>query len=203
MGDNVPVNDVGARYVCEDLDPSGLELQAKEIRGRCALIFQVARIFLTCSSISCFDHTFHLMACHFVKALNIPGLQKARQQVHDTATHDNSEGVNEYDENLIVDVFMETEALPNNAADVLEASITDFEAGDIVGKLMAFLGQLHMCGEDMRDYLKQLQVSNKCPPLEVKLWIRTCWGHLSDCFQTVLTIRKVCIAIPVVVAHRH
>lgn len=169
-----------------------------EIRGRCTLIIPVAHIYLTYSSISCFDHTSHLMSCYFVKALNISGLQKAQQQVYDTTTtHD------KYSESFIVDVFMENKDSPNNTADVQEASITDFEAGDVINKLMAFLGQLHMCGEDMRDYLKQLQASNKCPPLDIKLWIHTCWGYFSDCFQTVLTIRKVCIIISMAVVYGH
>ena len=126
----------------------------------------------------------HLGACRFVVALNIPAVQKAKQQVH-------GEEIDEYDEDLDVDTCLEVEASADDVEAIQAASVTDFDAGDVVGKLMAFISQQRLCGEDTCNYLKELAVGNGCPPWEIKLWVRSRWGSLSDCFRTVLAIRKV------------
>lgn len=122
------------------------------------------------------------MACHFIKALNIPSHLQAKQKIADEA-----------DDGFDVAMNMDIEASPDDSEALQEASLTDFEAGEVVGKLMAFVAQLWLCGEDTRDYLKMLAASHGCPSWEIKLWIRTHWGSLSDCFRVVLTQQKVCI----------
>ena len=137
----------------------------------------------------------HLMACHFIKVLNIPSLACVKQQLHgkrkevevDEAEVSNSEG----DDELDIDTNMEVEASADDADALHEASATDFEPGDVVGKMMAFITQLHFCGEDTRDYLKKLGDMQGCPQLEIKLWIQTQWGSLSDCFCVTLALQKV------------
>lgn len=86
---------------------------------------------------------------------------------------------------------MEVEASEDDLDAIHEASVTHFDAGDVVGKLMALVSQLRLCGEDTRNYLKYLSLSNGAPDWEIKLWVRTRWGSLSDCFRTVLAVRKV------------
>ena len=142
----------------------------------------------------------HLGACHFVGALGIPGVLQSKRRVQkactseDTAAGDTEQDENEEgkeDEDFDVDTSMEVEASEDDLDAVREASVTDFDAGDVVGKLMALISQLRLCGEDTRDYLKYLSLSNGSPDWEIKLWVRTRWGSLSDCFKTVLAIRKV------------
>ena len=41
-----------------------------------------------------------------------------------------------------IEVNMEIEATPDDVEAMLGTTITDFEAGDVVGKLMAFVNQL-------------------------------------------------------------
>ena len=130
---------------------------------------------------SCMEHTVHLMACHFVKALGIPLLRQSRQQVHSST-----------EDEFNVDTSTEIEASVDDTEAIQAASITEFDAGDVVSKLMAFVSQLRLCSEDTRDYLIQLAVLNGGPSWKIKLWVRTHWGSLSDCFCTVLAIRKVC-----------
>ena len=130
----------------------------------------------------------HLGACHFVAALNISGLQKAWKQVHGAA---NSEETDEYDEEFDVDTSPEIEASAGDIEAVQVASVTDFEAGDVLGKVMAFIAQLRLCSEDTHYYLKEFAVGNGCLPLEIKLWVHTWWGSLSDCLRTILELRKV------------
>ena len=132
----------------------------------------------------------HLIASHFVTALRIPGLGKAKQALQDTSAHANDDtlvGIEDFD----VDINSAVEASPEDAEAILEASITDFTVGDAIGKLMAFINQLRLCGEDVRDYLKHLSVSNEEPAWEIKMWIQMRWGSLSDCFYTVLAMQKV------------
>ena len=88
---------------------------------------------------------------------------------------------------------MEVEASKDDEDVMREASVTDFDAGDVVGKLMAFIPQLRSYSEGTQTYLMEISVLNGCVPWHIKLWIRTRWGSLSDCFQTVLAIRKVCV----------
>ena len=87
---------------------------------------------------------------------------------------------------------MEVEALLDDMEAMHAAFDTAFEAGDVVGKLMAFIAQLCACSNDVQEYLLQIATSLGCLSWEIKLWVRTHWGSLSDCFRTVLAIQKVC-----------
>ena len=49
--------------------------------------------------------------------------------------------------------------------------MTDFDTGDVVRKLMAFITQLQSCSEDAENYLMELSVSNGCIVWHIKLWI--------------------------------
>ena len=118
------------------------------------------------------------MATHFVKALGIPALSKTKQQI-------------DIEDDFDVDVSMDIEASTDDAGEIQMSMITDFDAGDVVGKLMAFIAQLRQCSEDTRTYLEHLAVSYGCPPLAIKIWVRTRWGSLSDCFRVVLILQKV------------
>ena len=122
------------------------------------------------------------MASHFIRALHIPGLMKAKQDLHSPPTHD--------DDPLDIDISLTAEASEDDIDAIHEASITDFDAGNTIGKLMAFIAQLRLCSEGTREFLKDLCVSGGGPAWEIKLWVRTRWGSLSDCFQTVLAKRK-------------
>jgi hypothetical protein len=151
------------------------------------------------------------MACHFIKALNITSLTRVKQQLHGKESRrkeaeEETEGTDEEAEGndgeaeagdgnsvdeLDIDTNMEVEPSADDADALREASVTDFEPGDVVGKMMALIAQLRSCGEDTRDYLKKLGDMQGCPQWEIKLWIRTRWGSLSDCFRVTLALQKV------------
>ena len=142
----------------------------------------------------------HLMACHFIKALDIPLLARVKQHLHGKGKEAEAEEADASDSEdddgeLDIDTNMEVEASADDAEALREASVTDFEPGDVVGKMMAFIAQLRSCGEDTRDYLKKLGDILGCPQLEIKLWIRTRWGSLSDCFRVTLALQKVQISV--------
>ena len=98
----------------------------------------------------------------------------------------------EYGKDFNVEMCMEAEASPTEADAILKAYSTDFVVGDTVGKLMAFILQIQASSEVTRVYLCELCQSNNCPTWEIKLWIRTHWGSLSDCFCVVLGVQRVC-----------
>ena len=135
------------------------------------------------------------MASHFVSALNISSLQKSQKNIHgddideDAGIDDHKDLENEEDFNI--NTNMEVEALGDDEDATWEAPITEFDAGDIVGKLMAFIAQLRSCSEGVQDYLTNLSISNGCVAWHIKLWVQTRWVSLSDCFRTVLAIWKV------------
>jgi hypothetical protein len=167
----------------------------------------------------CIEHTVHLMASHFVSALHVPGLAKAKAKIHasahckgsmdydrdppidvDSSTEsvggdgesmDDEERVDEFDIEFDVETSMEMEALADDAEAMHAALSTEFDAGDVVGKLLGFIAQIRASSEDTRGYLAQLAMKQGCPVLEIKLWFCTRWGSLSDCFCTVLALQKV------------
>ena len=96
----------------------------------------------------------HLMACHFIKAINIALLACVEQQLHgkgkeaEVKEADEEADMSNSDNELDIDTNMEVEASADDADDLREASKTDFEPGDVVSKMMAFIAQLRSCGED-------------------------------------------------------
>lgn len=138
------------------------------------------------------------MATHFIAALKIPSLRttkgELRKAQNGTVLVDNdviTDDVDVGDDENDVDTNMDVEATGLEAA-AMDTASTSFRAGDIVGKIMAFISQLRLSGENIRDYLKKICISRGCPPLEIKVWVRTRWGSLSDCFRVILSQRRVC-----------
>ena len=105
----------------------------------------------------CIEHTIHLMATHFIKALCIPSLSKTKNQIDD----------------FNVDVSIDIEASTDDAEAIRMSTVTEFSAGDVIRKLMEFIAQLRQCSKGTRKYLEHLAVSYGCPPLEIKIWVRT------------------------------
>ncbi|KIL54112.1 hypothetical protein M378DRAFT_182656 [Amanita muscaria Koide BX008] len=104
------------------------------------------------------------MASHFISALNVTSSHKMKAQAH------TEHAVDEYDPELDVETRMDVEPSSDDIGAMQELLVADFEAGDVVGKLMAFSAQLRACGEDTREYLKTLATSHGCPGWEIKLW---------------------------------
>ena len=85
------------------------------------------------------------MASHFVSALNISSLWNSRKNIHGIADDiDGDAGIDDHkdlkdEEDFNVNTNMEVEALGDDDDTIQEASITNFNAGDIIGTLMAFI----------------------------------------------------------------
>lgn len=165
------------------------------------------------------------MPTHFVKALGMSSRSQTLQRigVHSENSVDVDHGHDvepvsneEYDEDLDIDTRMDAEAFPDEPEAILASTNADFDAGDVIGKVMAFINQVRMSSilmqemlsdfinqvrmssEGTREYLKELCVSNSLPPLELKLWCRTRWGSLSDCLRVVLEVQDASLVFLII-----
>ncbi len=83
------------------------------------------------------EHTLHLAASHFAQALQIPSIMQTNASLEELAAV--------LDDKL----FLEIDDSDDIAADEVDADaianahITEFEAGDIVGKVLAFIAQVN------------------------------------------------------------
>jgi len=94
------------------------------------------------------------MAYHFTWALGIPALSRTKKQLQAQSTTDtdnkdkqDKQALSECDEDLDVDISMDIDAMEHNGREILKASNTDFEASDIIGKLMALIALICTCSE--------------------------------------------------------
>ena len=133
----------------------------------------------------------NLAATHFIEALGIPTSSNSKCTIHgsggkgkrkwilegndfeDDDSDDESTGddVDQYDneDKFDIEVNMEIEATSDNIEAMLGTTITDFEVGDVIGKVMAFVNQLQSVSEPTWDFLKQLYHTNECLSWDLKL----------------------------------
>jgi hypothetical protein len=95
-------------------------------------------VFALLTLYSCMEHTLHLSASHFVQALQVPSIMKTNQSLQDLAKI--------FDNELDFDIDDSTEVIADlsDAEATIDANRTDFTAGDIVGKVLAFVTQVHI-----------------------------------------------------------
>ncbi len=91
-----------------------------------------------------------------------------------------------------IDVSMVIEADADDAEAMAATTVVDFDPGDTLGKLMAFVNQLQMSSEEVQDYLFCTCTIQNVKPIEILLWIRTRWGSLSHCLESTISVQKVC-----------
>ncbi len=118
------------------------------------------------------EHAFHVSAKHFTAALNIPSLEKTKRRIHGGGSKlTQAEDEDEFNEDYDVDTSMDIEASTEDSDAILDTLVVDFTAGDTLGKVLAFVNQIWLCGEDTQKYLTVLCVNDGCQPLEIKLWV--------------------------------
>lgn len=151
----------------------------------------------------------HRAAYHFIKALDISSLTKKRQRkgaamVRETLDSGDEEG--DMDDELEadeadVDISMDIEASADDADEMVETMNVEFELGDTIGKLLAFINQVRVSSKGVREYLAHCCRHQGVKPIELLLWVRSRWGSLSHCLGTVLLVHEVCRFIGSVTWH--
>lgn len=126
----------------------------------------------------------HRAAYHFIKALHIPSLTKKNRSLQAVDDSD-SEGEDD------IDVSVEIEASSDDVAAMALTTDTNFEPGDVLGKLLAFVNQVRMSSEGVRAYLDHVCAVHQLKAIKLQLWVRTRWGSMSHCLETTLAIQKV------------
>ena len=128
------------------------------------------------------EHAFHVSVKHFTAALDILSLEKTKCRIHGTSSSKTAE----VKTMMLRPVWtLRPQLMTQRLFLILLLSILQ------LGKVLAFVNQICLCGEDTQKYLTILCTTNGCKPLKIKLWVRTHWGSVADCFGRVLELCKV------------
>src|SRR5712691_6371946 len=196
VGDGASANDVAVRTVCNELDPSRRHLKAKEVRIL-YVFFQIPfPMFCVNNSFRCIDHSMHRAAFHFVRELSVPSTRKGKYKSRtEDADGDDAEGDLMGDDNPDIDISMDIDASADDAEAMMATTVVNFDIGDTLGKLLAFINQVRMSSEGVREFLAEMCIMHHIKPIELRLWVRTRWGSLFDCLKSALQIQKVCLLV--------
>ena len=147
----------------------------------------------------------HRAAYHFIRALGVPSIAKTKDKISQKKgknreesnddggddKEDKEDKEDEEDDIEDVDISMGVEAEADDVEAMAAISVVDYDPGDTLGKLMAFVNQLRMSSELTREYLTRMCIMQNVKPIELLLWIRTRWGSLTHCLEATLSIQKV------------
>ena len=87
---------------------------------------------------SCIDHSMHCATYHFIKSLHISSFMKTKR----TAAEDENDDQPEDSDNNI-DMSTNIKASSGGVAAMVSTAMTNFEPEDVLGKLLAFVCNLH------------------------------------------------------------
>ena len=157
----------------------------------------------------------HRAAFHFIKALGVPsrvtGKRKHSQKgakddidIGDKEADDSGNIGDEVDDigniqvgdervdDSDIDRSMDVDASANDAEAMAETLVVDFEPGDTLGKLLAFVNQVRVSSEDVREYLAHSCRMHNIKAIKLRLWVHMRWGSLAHCLFATLEVQKVC-----------
>ena len=92
-----------------------------------------------------------------------------------------------------IDISLDVGASSDDAKAMAETLVVNFEPGDMIGKLLAFVNQVRVSSEDVCDYLAHSCRMHNINPIELCLWVHSSWGSLTHCLSATLEIQKVLI----------
>jgi len=136
-------------------------------------------------------------AYHFIRELGMPSTRKGKYK---SCAEDEDEDANvskveddkvNGDDEPGLDISMDIDASADDAEAMMATTIVNFNVGDVLGKLLAFINQVHMLSEGVRDLLAEMCIMHHIKPIKLRLWVHMCWGSLSDCLKSALQIQKV------------
>ena len=130
-------------------------------------------------------------AYHFIKTLHIPSVMKTNSTLREVEEDENNNEPEDLYDGDDIDISTEIEASSDDVAAMASTTATDFEPGDVLGKLLAFVNQVRMSSEGVRAYLEHVCADNQLKPIKLRLWVRTRWGSMSHCLESTLAIQKV------------
>jgi hypothetical protein len=154
----------------------------------------------------------HHAAYHFVRELSILSTRKGKSKSRADDANvpevgNNAADIDDEAEDLDlrgdddpdVDVSMDIDASADNAEAMMGTTVIDFNTGDTLGKLLAFINQVRMSSEGVCEFLADMCAMHHIKSIELHLWVHTCWGSLLDCLKSALQIQKVRLFIWILV----
>ena len=127
----------------------------------------------------------HRATYHFIKSLHISSFTKTK---HTAAEDENDDQPENLDDNI--DMSTDIEASSGDVAAMASTAMTNFEPGDVLGKLLAFVNQVHMSSKGVRAYLNHICAVHQLKPIKLHLWVRTQWESMSHCLESTLANQK-------------
>ena len=110
----------------------------------------------------------HCATYHFIKSLHISSFTKTKC----TAAEDENDDQPEDSDNDI-DMSTNIEASSGDVAAMALTAMTNFEPGDVLGKLLAFVNQVCMSSEGVHAYLNHVCAVHQLKPIKLHLWVQT------------------------------
>ena len=128
----------------------------------------------------------HRATYHFIKSLHISLFTKTKRTAAEDENDDQPEDSDD-------DINMSTniEALSGDVAAMVSTAMTNFEPGDVLGKLLAFVNQVRMSSKGVCAYLNHVCAVHHLKPIKLHLWVQTRWESMSHCLELTLAIEKV------------
>ena len=158
----------------------------------CKSLYFIILYFTIDVAFRCIDLSMHQAAYHFIKAFGVPSLTNSKWKlVKKIPDAQETPEVGNEDDGGDIDVSLEIDASADDAEAMTDATVTSFDPGDTLGKLLAFVNQVRMSSEGVREYLTWACVLQDIKPLELRLWVCTRWGSLSHCLESTLAVQKV------------
>lgn len=157
----------------------------------------------------------HRAAFHFIRELSVPSTRKGKyksrsededanvsEAEEDEAGGDDAEGDLIGNDDPDINISTDIDASADDAEAMMATTVVDFDIGDTLGKLLAFINQVRMSSEGVREFLAEMCVMHHIKPIELRLWVRTRWGSLFDCLKSALQIQKVRLLVQTLVTLR-
>jgi hypothetical protein len=92
------------------------------------------------------------------------------------------------DENNDINMSTNIQASSGDVAEMVSTAMTNFEPGDVLGKLLAFVNQVRMLSKGVRAYLNHIRAVHQLKPIKLCLWVWTRWESMSQCLELTLAI---------------
>ena len=137
----------------------------------------------------------HRAAYHFIKALGLPSAMTSKRKLTQKTPDDDVDATEDVDDEADIDVSTDIDASADDTDAMNGTTVTTYDPGDTLGKLLAFVNQVRMSSEGVREYLAHACVLQSIKPIELHLWVRTRWGSLSHCLDSTLQVQKVRIGL--------
>ncbi|THG95518.1 hypothetical protein EW026_g6148 [Hermanssonia centrifuga] len=170
--DNASTNDKAMRVLQWVLNRKGRRWLAKQRQGRCM------------------EHIMHLGAKAVIDAIcPNPAFRKVKN-VEDSNNDDTKDDGDDDDNEWIA---VAEEEVPDDE-EVNEA--VDFDAGDLLGKILAFVNQVR-ASPQAKSYFSKVCEEEGLKPLELIKWVRTRWGSMCNLIKRILdnklAVMKFCL----------